>query len=199
MNGNGKISILDAEENDQMILSNVFNDEYSKRLMEERAAKLAMVPTNYDAKGDLLELITFSCSEEQYSLEASYVQEIIPFTSVTRIPGVPEFILGVFNLHGQLVALMYLRRLLGLKEREEFTGGQVIVIGVEQTEFALLVDSVDTVATIDANELLEAPDFVSGSSRNYIKGVTKEAMTVFDGEVLIRDPRLFVNLAESQQ
>ena len=169
------------------------------RLMSERAAKLAVVKSRGSLETSLLEVITFLVGGERCCLEACYVHEIIPFTAVTRVPSVPDFMIGVINLHGQLVALMDLRRILGLKERDSSQGSRVIVIGMQKIEFSVLVDSVESVASLDATTLLEAPEFVSGIGRDYIRGVTRDAMTVLDGLQLINDPRLYVNQSDVQQ
>ncbi len=168
------------------------------KLMNERAAKLAAAQSTSKMNTNLMEVITFIAGGERCCLEACFVHEIIPFTDVTRVPGVPDFMVGVINLHGQLVALLDLRRVLGLKERQVAEGARVIVIGKEKIEFSILVDSVESVASLDVTALLEAPEFVSGIGRDYIRGVTSDAMTVFDGSQLIDDPRLFVNQSDVQ-
>jgi hypothetical protein len=41
-----------------------------------------------------------------------------------------------------------------------------------------------------------APDSIAGPGREYLRGVTAEAVSILDGSVLLRDDRLFVDQPE---
>jgi len=51
---------------------------------------------------------------EQYALPVSAVREIGKFGAITPVPGAPAEVLGVWNLRGDVVAVIDLSRLLGL-------------------------------------------------------------------------------------
>ncbi|MBC7818114.1 MAG: hypothetical protein IAG10_14590 [Planctomycetaceae bacterium] len=42
-------------------------------------------------------------------------------------------------------------------------------------------------------ELLEPPGSVTGIGREYLRGVTRDALIVLDGAVLLQDARLFID------
>jgi len=167
-------------------------DEQALALMEERARKLARVEQREQVIEDL-EVATFALANERYAVESKHIREIAPFTGLTRVPGAPDFVAGVVNLHGQIVAIIDIRRLSGLPHGKPDSDSKVIVLGHERTEFAIIADSVDRIERFNRSELLEPPDGVSGIGREHMLGVTLEALIVLDGEALMNDKRLVIN------
>ena len=56
------------------------------------------------------QLITFILGEEKYGLKILKVRELISYPEVvTRIPGMPDFIVGMINLRGLVIPIMDLR------------------------------------------------------------------------------------------
>ena len=56
-------------------------------------------------------LITFILGEEKYGLDILKVRELISFPEgLTRIPRMPDFIVGMFNLRGLVIPVMDLRK-----------------------------------------------------------------------------------------
>ena len=69
-------------------------------------------------------------------------------------------------------------------------------MGESRTEFGMLADDVQEVAVLRRADVLEPPASIQGTGREYLLGVTGEALIVLDGAVLLRDGRLFVDQAE---
>ena len=68
-------------------------------------------------------LITFILGEEKYGLDILKVRELISFPEgLTRIPRMPDFIVGMFNLRGLVIPVMDLRKKFNMsgEERHEF-------------------------------------------------------------------------------
>ena len=56
------------------------------------------------------QLITFILGEEKYGLDILTVRELISYPEgLTQIPGMPDFIVGMFNLRGLVIPVMDLR------------------------------------------------------------------------------------------
>jgi len=170
--------------------------ERARAVLEERTRKLARVPPRPADQGDGLLAVTFVLAGERYALEARYVREVLRLGERTPLPGAPEFVVGVLNLRGEVLAVFDLRPLLGLGAAAPEEGGRVLVLGVDRPEFGLLADAAEEVLTLAERDLFEPPDSVTGPGRQYLRGVTQEALVVLDGAVLLRDGRLFVDQAE---
>ena len=88
--------------------------ERARRILEERARAVARVPAAAPAVGALVEIIRFALGEERYAVETNCVREILRFKAATPLPGTPDFLVGVTNLRGQILAVFDLRRFLGI-------------------------------------------------------------------------------------
>lgn len=167
--------------------------ERARAVMEERARTLAQVPPEAPAAAEVLEVVTFRLANERYAIETRHTREVVRFSELTTVPGAPEFLAGLINLRGEIVAVFDLRRFFGLGEQAPTDLSRVIVLGAERSEFGVLADAVSEVATLRIDEVREAPGSVAGAAREYLRGVTAGALLVLDGAVLLRDGRLFID------
>ncbi len=168
----------------------------AKAVMDERARALARRPAPAPAPGETLEVVTFALGAERYGLEARHVLEVLRLADLTPVPGTPDFLAGVTNLRGDILAVVDLRRLLGVAVRGLTDLARVIVVGGDRAELGLLADAAHGVTALRAEELLDPPGSVSGAGRDYVRGITREALIVLDGAVLLGDRRLFVDQGE---
>lgn len=172
---------------------NELRDRAAKQIMDERASRFRAVLESSFQPQQLADVITFFLGGEKCALETRYVRAILPFMNFTVVPGTPDFVVGLINLHGQVTALMDLRRVMGASSQASSSGRHILVLGVERGEFAILVDSVDNATQIDINDLKEPQDFLPLGTKAFVRGVTEDAMCVFDGAGLLNAPGLFVN------
>jgi purine-binding chemotaxis protein CheW len=103
---------------------------------------------------------------------------------------------GVTNLRGDILAVFDLRRFFGLPPGAVTELARVLVLGDDRAEFGVLADEVHEVRALRTGDLLDAPASVAGVGREYLRGVTEEALVVLDGDVLLRDSRLFIDWRE---
>ena len=62
--------------------------------------------------------IVFRLADQYYSFLSDEVREMVPLTQVAEVPRAPEYIRGVINLRGKVLAVMELRVRLGLEPFE---------------------------------------------------------------------------------
>lgn len=165
-------------------------------LLDERAKVLARPPPETPAAGEILNVVTFRLASERYAIETRYVREVVRLEDFTPIPGAPEFVLGVTNLRGDVLAIIDLRRFLGAGAQGLTDLARIIVLGDDQPEFGLLADQAEALASLPSDEVLEPPESVAGIGRRHLRGVTKEALIVLDGAALLSDPRLTIDQSE---
>ncbi|MEW6368588.1 MAG: chemotaxis protein CheW [Acidobacteriota bacterium] len=170
--------------------------ERSRRVMDERARLLAGIPEPARPAEEVMELVTMALGAESYAIETRYVREIARLVDFTPVPGTPAFVIGIMNLRGEIVAIMDLRRFFGVAVRGLTDLSRVVVLGSTRAEFGVLVDEALSVATLRVTDVLEPPDSVAGIGRDYVRGVTANALIILDGAVLLKDARVFVNQAE---
>ena len=170
-----------------------FTPAKAREVLEQRARALSRVPVSAVRAGEVLEVIIFALANETYAIETRYVQEVVRFTDLTPLPGAPAFLAGVLNRRGEILGVMDLRTFLGISGQAVTDLSRVLVLGGERAEFGLLVDAAHEVRTLSLDELLEPPASVAGAGREYLRGVTQEALIVLNGAVLLQDERLFID------
>ena len=113
--------------------------------------------------------------DEEYGIPIAKVQEIIGLTDITRVPDMPDYVRGVFNLRGKVLPVVELRSKFGREsvpdtERtciivsEIAANGQAVPIGV-------LVDAVSEVLDVRVGEIDETPPFGDDINLDFLIGV----------------------------
>ncbi len=170
--------------------------ERAKAVMDARARALARPSAQAPRAGETIEVVTFDLANERYGIETRHVKEVVRLADFTPVPGAPDFLVGVTNLRGEIVAVVDLRTFLGLAGRGLTDLSRVVVLGGERAELGVLADAAHEVTTLRADEVLEPPEWVAGVGREYLRGVTPGALIVLDGAVLLGDARLFIDQGE---
>ncbi len=159
-------------------------------VMKERARRLAAPIAPPPVASQMLAIVTFALQRERYAIETRYVREIVRTGEVTPVPGTPDVLLGVVNLRGELLPVVDLRTLFGLAVTAPTAVPWIVVLGRARAELGVRADTVHEVTALGAEEVHDPPASVAGIERDYLRGVTADAVIVLDGEVVLRDPRL---------
>lgn len=170
--------------------------EDRRKVMDERARVLAQLPPPQQRAEEFIEIVTLVLGTERYALETRLVREIARLDDFTPVPGAPDFVLGVVNLRGEVLAVMDLRRFFGVPVKGLTDLSRVAVLGEARGELGVLADEAQAVTTLRADEVLEPPGSVAGIGRDYLRGVTADALIILDGAVLLADGRMYVNQAQ---
>lgn len=128
--------------------------------------------------------LTFILAGEEYGVDILRVQEIRSWQEPTRIPNMPDFILGVINLRGNVVPIVDLRRRFALENVEFDATTVVIVVKIShkngERTIGLVVDAVTDVNMISQDDIQTAPDFGKVVSTDFVKGLAniKDRMVI---------------------
>ncbi len=122
--------------------------------------------------------LTFNLGTESYGLPVLRIREIIRQTQITSVPQMPRHIQGVINLRGKIIPVVDLRAKFGLGVSIATEHRCIVVVqafGVTSAEIylGLLVDDVQEVLQIAANEMEDAPDFGCKIDNVCILGLAK--------------------------
>ena len=134
-------------------------------------------------------LITFILVEEKYGLDILKVRELISFPEgLTRIPRMPDFIVGMFNLRGLVIPVMDLRKKFNMpgEERHEFS--VIIIVDVQDKNIGLTVDAVSDVIFVKEGDMQDTSELAVNVDTKFIKGVAKtkdEMIILLDIEYLL--------------
>ena len=155
-----------------------------RELLEERARALAR-PAAPPPAGDTLELITFALADEVYAVESRYVLAVFRLADLSLLPGAEPPVFGVTTWRGGLLTILDLRAALGLSVTVLNDLSRVIVLGEERPAFGILADAVRELVSLPASAVREPPEGVA-TKREYLRGVTSDAVLVLDAGALLR-------------
>jgi len=168
-------------------------DEAAQTIMDRRARDLARVPDEAPDTSEIIEVIEFELCGERFAMETHFVREVITVKEITPLPFSQEHVAGVTNLRGEVLAVMDLSHLFELSSEGRDRQSTVIVLGKDRVEFGFLVDQTDEVTTLRISEILEPPASLAGTTREDLRGVTKDALLIVDGDALMADERLYID------
>ena len=169
--------------------------EQVRTIHEERAKVLARVPPRDADDSASLELLIFQWGSERIAVETKIVREVSRLGQVTPLPGAPNFFVGLTNLRGEMLAVLDLRSTFGFPAAGDasVSSPPMIVLGGSRPELGLLADEVIGVERIHDSELTAAPAYLSELGHDLLRGVTKDALLILNGHVVLTDPRLYVD------
>jgi purine-binding chemotaxis protein CheW len=128
---------------------------------------------DHDQLDDIVQLVGFVIGEEEYAIPILAIQEIIkPFTW-TRVPQVPSYVLGVFNLRGAVIPLIDLRAKFGLQTKNQSDETRFIVMRHGDDVAGFVIDRLTMAIRIKKTDIGPAPDTVNGDD-TIIEGVGKQ-------------------------
>lgn len=128
------------------ILSLFPQDEVSKSLMSKRTRSIAEKSSLRLASGELHaknKYISFNLNKDYYCIALDYVKEVLKDTSITHVPGTPDFIEGIMNLRGDYITVINLKKFLGLPQNVVTEKNPVVIIKCNELKLALLIDKIN--------------------------------------------------------
>jgi purine-binding chemotaxis protein CheW len=99
--------------------------------------------------GGMNKFVVFQLEREQYAVPIEYVISIEKMTEPTMIPQMPDYMVGVVRIRGELVPVLDTRKLLYERPFEETDKTRLVVTMVEDVSVAFIVD--------EAKEILDIP------------------------------------------
>ena len=138
----------------------------NEEISEERKEKLA----NIDFK-----MVAFSLAGRDYAIDIMKVKEIAKAGRFTYVPNTSPFVLGVYNLRGEIIPIIDLRLFFGIKvpERKGDEIENVIIVGVGEQIFGVVIDAIDKVVGIQKSSIQPPHPLFGGISIKYISGVVE--------------------------
>jgi purine-binding chemotaxis protein CheW len=139
------------------------------RTVTEKAAK--------SSDGLAGKFLTVLLEGVSYGIPVLRVREIIRLSKITTVPQTPPWVSGVINLRGRVIAVIDLRVKFGLR-RETTEHTCIVVVDVPVANqplinLGLVVDSVDEVVNVTAEDIESPPDFGVKVDTEYLLGMAK--------------------------
>ena len=123
---------------------------------------------------EIVQLVSFIVGEEEFSVPILSIQEIIKPIDWTRVPQVPNYVLGVFNLRGAVIPLIDLRRRFGLPPEKQTDETRFIVMKHGEQVAGFDIDRLTQAIRLKKTQIGPAPE-TALQEESLIEGVGKQA------------------------
>lgn len=126
---------------------------------------------------NIVQLVGFFVGEEEFAVPILSIQEIIKPVEHTRVPSTPNYVLGVFNLRGNVIPLIDLRLKFGLSESKQSDDTRYIVIKNNNEIAGFVIDKLTEAIRIKESFIDPIPE--SHEEDDLIYGVGKKDDRIF--------------------
>ena len=132
---------------------------------------------NNEASDTQDQYLLFLAGGVLYAVEALKAQEIVEYSSVTKVPMMHPYVKGVTNIRGNIVPVVDLINRFGLGETQIGDKTSIVVINYEKNdqkmEIGMMIDEVYAVDKIPQSNLKKSPEFGSKIEARYILNMGK--------------------------
>jgi purine-binding chemotaxis protein CheW len=139
-----------------------------------------------------IRLVLLRVDGQTYALHLEAVDRILRMAAITLLPGAPDAVEGIINIRGEVLAIVSIRRRLGLPHRNIAAADSLVVARTRTRRIAIIAESVLGVAECAADAIVGCADI--GRGIRHIEGVAKTG----DGLVLIQDLDRLFSVEEEQ-
>lgn len=135
-------------------------------------------------------MVTFTLSGKDYAIDIMRVKEIAKAGHFTYVPNTVPFVLGVYNLRGDIIPIIDLRRFFNIDvpERSKDTLENLLIVTVDEQLFGVVVDAIDKVVGIQKSSIQPPHPLFGDINIKYIYGVVESNNHLY---VLLDIERIF--------
>ncbi len=139
------------------------------------------------------QIVVFTLDELLYALPMEAVEKVIHAVEITHLPGAPEIVQGIINVHGRIIPVIDIRKRFGLQTKEIDPDDRIILADTGKRQVALPADSVTGMRDLLPRQHEQAAKILPFAG--HLKGVAKTD----DGLILIYNLDKFLSLDEEQK
>ncbi len=157
------------------------------------AGQLKLVAVKRGVMSDSSRMIVFAVEAQRFGVRLSQVERVISAVEVTPLPGAPRVVLGVVDMHGEIVPVYDTRVRFGGQASPVRARDQFLLLRRGDGMAALVVQETIGVFDLETDAAPVALAPAQESEHGWFDGTTRLA----DDLVLIHDVDRFLSAAES--
>lgn len=122
-------------------------------------------------------MITFSLAGKDYAIDIMRVKEIAKAGNFTYVPNTSPYVLGVYNLRGDIIPIIDLRIFFNIPTpaRKKNQAESMVIINLEEQTFGVVVDYIDKVIGVSSSTIQPPHPIFGDINIKYIHGVVENA------------------------
>ncbi len=165
-------------------------------ILKERARLMAQEINEEKLNQNILEIVEFQVEDERYGIETAFIQKVICIEHLTSVPGLPNFMKGIINIHGKILPIIDVRQLFMLKQSAFSEMNQAIIFQYQHCTMGILADKILGVKKISEPELQINMPTLTGDRQAYLKVISLSQIAILDPVKLCLDEKMRVDYKE---
>jgi len=121
--------------------------------------------------------LSFRLGEEIFALNVEKVHKILELQKITEVPKAPDYMKGIINLRGDVLPVVDTRIKFGLPTVENTKNTSILVVEAKISDetvlLGMLVDAVNSVLKIEAEDLLPPPSLGNQYKSGFISNMAR--------------------------
>ncbi len=114
--------------------------------------------------------VIFACEGEEYGIPVEQVISIEKLESIQPVPNMPEYVLGIVDIRGELIPVIDIRTVFYDRKEKNDDQSRLIVVKTDQLSIALFVKDVKELLDV-ASEQIKQPGLKAYQKTAYFSGV----------------------------
>ena len=134
-------------------------------------------------QGARTQLVTFRVGEDLFAADIFAVERVLRYTAPRPIPNVPAWLEGVIDYRGRVVPVIDLRSRFELSAAPSRAAARILVVTAGEEWIGAIVDAVDEVLTVTADQMTPPPPLFKGLAKQYLRALVRRSADV--GPVIV--------------
>ena len=178
-------------ENMQIVESQVSNVDIAEKDDEQSQERKKQM--NIDFK-----MVTFSLSGKDYAIDIMNVKEIAKAGHFTYVPHTLPFVVGVYNLRGEIIPILDMRLFFNIPidTTRKVDLQNLLILRFEEQIFGIIVDKIDKVVGIQKSTIQPPHPLFGDINVKYISGVVEADKRLY---ILLDIGRIFLRHTSEEQ
>jgi purine-binding chemotaxis protein CheW len=163
----------------------------SKKILKDRAELIAKNLIETVAQTESENYISFYLGEnEKYGIDYKYTREVIDNVMLTKLPCAPNFIAGIINRRGALLAVIDLKQLFYNETAEQSKEMSIIIVSSNNITVGILTDHIEGNTRYNPQSLDDPLLSENITKIEFITGLHNANTAIINIEAIIADLQL---------
>jgi len=143
-------------------------------------------------------MVTFSLAGKDYAIDITRVKEIAKAGNFTYVPNTSPFVLGVYNLRGDIIPIIDLRIFFNIPvpSRKKNQPESMVIINVQDQIFGVVVDFIDKVVGVSSSTIQPPHPIFGDINIKYIHGVVENGGHLY---ILLDVDKIFASRQQKEE
>jgi purine-binding chemotaxis protein CheW len=164
------------------------NDEGELSMIAGENQVIGGIQQEQNSGNEVRQFVEIRLEKELYGIPIEKTREVAVPVKITAIPGTPPHIMGLMNLHGEILSVVDIKSLLNMRTSAPAETSRVVVIKTREGPVGIYCDEVINIYDIMKKDIEVPLSTLSNETGAYVKGqaqTTHGLMGILDIEGLL--------------